>query len=130
MLSTRRPGRRRRPVRRMYCAIEMVAHKRAINARIEMAKRTCMSLAKDNKDGDAGPVHRFLLFFLLPLSIAKECFPRRIRRSWSGSDAATVEVDERLQGRPVLLKKSQKDVTSVVPSFACGSTIRCNTPYL
>jgi hypothetical protein len=64
----------------MYCAIEMVAHKRAINARIEMAKRTCMSLAKDNKDGDAGPVYRFLLFLPLPLPIAKGCSFGRI--SW------------------------------------------------
>jgi hypothetical protein len=64
----------------MYCAIEMVAHKRAINARIEMAKRTCMSHAKDNKDGGMGPVHRFLLFFPLPLLMAEGCSPERIPR--------------------------------------------------
>jgi hypothetical protein len=64
----------------MYCAIEMVAHKRAIKARIEMAKRTCMSHAKDNKDEATRPGYRFLLFFLLPLPIAKGCSPGRI--SW------------------------------------------------
>jgi len=74
-----------------------------------------MSHAKDNKDEAPRPGYRFLLFFLLPLPIAKGFPVQASRIPFQPSQ---------------VLNKSQKDVTSVVPSFACGSTIRCNTPYL